>query len=256
MISLTHITAAYRDDVVLHDLSLRIARGEMVALVGPNGAGKSSLLRVITGLLPAQGTVQVSGTDIARLNPRARAKLLSVVPQEIARDIPYTAYDFVLLGRTASLPRFGGPSPEDTKAVQEAMDMTETWHLRQRPLPEMSGGERQRLALAMALAGRPEIILLDEPTSHLDLRHRAEMMRLLTGLNRERETTILMVVHDLTLASQFFPRLVLLSEGRKLADGSPAQVLRPELLEAAYACPVSVIPLPEVAATCVLPRLV
>ncbi len=256
MITLAHISAAYHDEIVLNDLSLHIARGEMVALVGPNGAGKSSLLRVITGLLPARGSVQVTGTDIAKLNPRIRAKLLSVVPQEISRDIPYTAHDFVLLGRTASLPRFGGPSPEDTRAVQEAMAMTETWHLRQRPLPEMSGGERQRLALAMALAGQPEIILLDEPTSHLDLRHRAEMMRLLTRLNRERETTILMVVHDLTLASQFFPRLVLLSEGRKLADGTPAQVLRPELLEAAYACPVSVIPLPEVAATCVLPRLV
>ena len=107
----------------------------------------------------------------------------------------------------------------------------------------------------MALAGRPEIILLDEPTSHLDLRHRAEMMRLLTRLNRERLVTVLMVVHDLTLASQFFPRLVLLSEGRKLADGAPAEVLKPDVLEAAYACPVSVIPLPEASAICVLPRL-
>ena len=255
MITLAHVTAAYRAETVLHDLSLQVARGELVALVGPNGAGKSSLLRVITGLLPARGTVQVAGTDIAKLCPRARARLLAVVPQEIARDIPYTAHDFVLLGRTASLPRFGGPSAQDFEAVQEAMTLTETWGLRQRPLPEMSGGERQRLALAMALAGQPEIILLDEPTSHLDLRHRAEMMRLLTRLNREQQVTVLMVVHDLTLASQFFPRLVLLSEGRKLADGTPSDVLRPEILEAAYACPVSVIPLPEVAATCVLPRL-
>ena len=193
----------------------------MVALVGPNGAGKSSLLRVITGLLPAQGSVQVAGVEVSRLCPRARAKLLAVVPQEIARDIPYSARDFVLLGRTASLPRFGGPSADDFKAVHDAMALTETWHLRQRPLPEMSGGERQRLALAMALADRPEIILLDEPTSHLDLRHRAEMMRLLMRLNLEQRTTVLMVVHDLTLASQFFPRLVLLSEGRKFADGTP-----------------------------------
>jgi iron complex transport system ATP-binding protein len=255
MIKLEHVTASYGDSRVVDDVSFHIARGEMVALVGPNGAGKSSLLRVITGLLPAQGSVQVSGVDTARLCPRARAKLLAVVPQEIARDIPYSAYDFVLLGRTASLPRFGGPVAEDNQAVQNAMTLTETWHLRQRLLPEMSGGERQRLALAMALAACPEIILLDEPTSHLDLRHRAEMMRLLTRLNRERETTVLMVVHDLTLASQFFPRLILLSDGRKVADGTPADVLRQDVLEAAYACRVSVIPLPDVSATCILPRL-
>lgn len=256
MITLSHVTAAYGTDTVLSDFSLHISRGEMVALVGPNGAGKSSLLRVVTGLLPVrEGAVLVAGAPVARLHARERARLLAVVPQEIARDVPYTAHDFVLLGRTASLPRFGGPSQQDIDAVREAMALTETWELRQRPLPEMSGGERQRLALAMALAAQPEIILLDEPTSHLDLRHRAELMRLLTRLNRERRTTVLMVVHDLTLASQSFPRLVLMHGGRKLADGAPPQVLRPAVLEAAYHCPVSVIPLPGEEATCILPRL-
>ena len=255
MITLEHITARYRSEIVLHDLSLHVARGEMVALAGPNGAGKSTLLRVVTGLLPSEGNVRVAGDDIRRLGARARARLLSVVPQDIANDIPFTAYDFVLLGRTASLPRLAGPAQEDRDAVRDAMTMTDTWHLRQRPLPEMSGGERQRLALAMALVPRPQIILLDEPTSHLDLRHRAEMMRLLTALNREQQTTILMVVHDLTLASQYFSRIILLSGGRKLADGSVADVMRPDLLEAAYACPVCVFPLPGTPAACVLPRL-
>lgn len=255
MITLEHITARYREEVVLRDLALHVARGEMVALTGPNGAGKSTLLRVVTGLLPADGRVRVAGADIRKLGARDRARLLSVVPQDIASDIPFTAHDFVLLGRTASMPRLSGPSREDRQAVQDAMTLTDTWHLRQRPLPEMSGGERQRLALAMALATRPKIILLDEPTSHLDLRHRAEMMRLLTALNREQQTTILMVVHDLTLASQFFSRIVLLSDGRVLADGAVADVMRPDLLEAAYACPVSVIPLPGTAAACILPRL-
>jgi iron complex transport system ATP-binding protein len=256
MISLQQITAAYRDELVLSDLSLEVARGEMAALVGPNGAGKSSLLRVITGLLPARaGTVRLAGRELSRLCPRERARLLAVVPQEIAKDIPFAARDFVLLGRSASLPRFGGPCAEDEDAVQEAMALTETWALRERPLPEMSGGERQRLALAMALAARPEIILLDEPTSHLDLRHRAEMMRLLTRLNRERRVTILMVVHDLTLASQHFGRLILLASGRKLADGDTSAVLRPDVLESAYGCPVGVFPLPGTRASCVLPRL-
>jgi iron complex transport system ATP-binding protein len=255
MISLEHITARYREETVIDGLSLQIDCGEMVALVGPNGAGKSTLLRIITGLLPAQGGVRVAGEDIRHLSPRARARQLSVVPQEIPSDIPLAARDFVLLGRTPMLSRFGGASREDQAAVQEAMALTDTWHLRARPLPEMSGGERQRLALAMALAARPKIILLDEPTSHLDLRHRAEMMRLLARLNREQQLTVLTVVHDLTLASQFFSRLVLLSGGRKVADGPAAEVLRPDLLEAAYACPVSVIPLPGSSACCVLTRL-
>lgn len=255
MITLEHVSARYGDNLVLDDVSFAVGRGDMLALVGPNGAGKSSLLRVITGQLPAHGTTRICGTDTVRLCPRTRARTLAVVPQEIARDIPFAARDFVMLGRTASLPRFGAPSSEDDDAVRDAMRLTGTWDLRERLLPEMSGGERQRLALAMALAGKPDILLLDEPTSHLDLRHRAEIMRLLTRLNREQRTTILMVVHDLTLASQFFSRLILLSTGRVLADGAPAEVLRPDLLETAYACPVSVIPLPGGSATCVLPRL-
>jgi len=252
MIRLDHITASYHAATVLNNISLHVARGERVALVGPNGAGKSSLLRVITGQLAAQGSVQLAGRDIASLGPRDRARLLAVVPQEIACDIPLTAHDFVLLGRTASLPRFGGPAAVDLSAVHEAMALTETWHLRQRPLPEMSGGERQRLALAMALASQPEIILLDEPTSHLDLRHRAELMRLLISLNLKRQTTILTVVHDLTLASQYFPRIVLLGDGQKMADGKPSYVLTPKILEPVYHCQIRVVPLPETAAICVL----
>lgn len=255
MITLSHVSARYRSAVVLDDLSLQISPGERVAVVGPNGAGKSSLLRVITGLLPAKGRVQLAGRDLHHLPPRERARLLSVVPQDIANDTPYRAHDFVLLGRTAALPRFGGPSPEDLQAVEEAMTLTETWGLRYRALPEMSGGERQRLALAMALASRPQILLLDEPTSHLDLRNRAEIMRLLTKLNREQQTTILMVVHDLTLASQYFDRIILLNQGRKIADGSVAEVMTPELLESAYRCPVCVVPLPDTAARCVIPRV-
>ncbi|MDR2849440.1 MAG: ABC transporter ATP-binding protein [Verrucomicrobiota bacterium] len=251
MIALAHVTAAYGTArPVLDDVSLRIAPGERVALVGPNGAGKSSLLRVVSGHLPARGEVRVG----VPASGGGASKRLSVVPQEIAHDLPFTGHAFVMLGRTAFLPRFGGPAPEDLRAVEEAMALTETWHLRRRPLPEMSGGERQRLALALALSSRPDLLLLDEPTSHLDLRHRAELMQLLLRLNAERRTTLLMVIHDLTLASQFFPRIVLLREGRILADGPPADVLRPDLLEQAYACPVDVIPLPGHAATCVLPR--
>jgi len=255
MITLHNVTAHYHSQCVLKEVSLRVASGERVAVVGPNGAGKSSLLRVLTGLLSAQGTIQLAGRDLHRLSARERAMLISVVPQEIVSDIPYKADDFVLLGRTAALSRLGGPSRDDLKAVQEAMRLTQTWELRKRLLPEMSGGERQRLALAMALASQPKILLLDEPTSHLDLRHRAEMMRLLFKLSAEQRITLLMVVHDLTLASHYFERILLLSGGRTVADGTVAEVMTPALLETAFNCPVRVDTLPGISAVCALARL-
>ncbi|MCL2104802.1 MAG: ABC transporter ATP-binding protein [Kiritimatiellaeota bacterium] len=256
MITLTRVHASYPPLRVLDGISLAIGRGERVALIGPNGAGKSSLLKVISGYLPAEGGgVEIKGTPVASLPPRQRARILSVVPQAPPPDIPYPAYDFVMLGRSATLPRFGGPAEADRDAVRRAMELTGTWHLRARPVPAMSGGERQRLALAMALAPDPEIILLDEPTSHLDLRHRAALTALLVRLNEARRITLVMAVHDLTLASQFFPRVVLLAGGRKLADGSPPEVLTPPLLEAAYHCPVRIHPLPDGQGMCVLPSI-
>ena len=254
MIRLTRVNASYPPLRVLSDISLHVGRGERVAVIGPNGAGKSSLLKAITGFLPAEsGTVEIAGRPVASLAPRQRAQTLSVVPQDIPQDIPYSAYDFVMLGRAALLPRFRGPSEADRQAVERVMRLTGTWPLRQRPVPAMSGGERQRLALAMALAPGPEILLLDEPTSHLDLRHRAELTHLLTRLNEEQQITLVMAVHDLTLASQCFPRVVLMADGRKLADGLPHDVLTPPTLEAAYHCPVRVIPLPGMTGVCVLP---
>jgi iron complex transport system ATP-binding protein len=255
MIKLNNVTACYRKRRVLEGVSLHLGEGEMAAIVGPNGAGKSTLLRVIAGHLPATGSVHLHGLDATQLDPRSRARLLSVVPQEIASDLPLSGADFVLLGRTAFLPRWGAPAHEDLCAVEEAMHWTETWHLRDRPLREMSGGERQRLALALALAPRPKIILLDEPTSHLDLRHRMEIMQVLTKLNQERQTTLLMAVHDLTLASQFFPRVIVMSNGRKVADGRASDVMRPEVLEPAYGCAVRTIQLPDTTAVCVIPEI-
>ncbi|MDD2455158.1 MAG: ABC transporter ATP-binding protein [Kiritimatiellae bacterium] len=254
MILLDKVSAAYGSRTVLDNLSMHVRRSERVALAGANGVGKSSLLRVITGQLTAAGTVRVDGQDPARLPPRKRARLMAVVPQEIPNDIPFSAGDFVMLGRTALLPRFSAPTAADLRAAEEAMRLTDTWDLRQRPFPEMSGGEQQRIALAMALSSRPEVILLDEPTSHLDLRHRIDLMRLLDRLCQERGITVLMVVHDLTLASQFFPRIALLHQGRVLSDGTPADVLRPDILQTAYGCPVSVFPLSGTPAICVLPR--
>ena len=182
-----------------------------------------------------------------------RAGIISVVPQQIAVDTPLKGYDFVMLGRTHSIPRFAPPAENDRSAVEEAMRCTATFELSDRFIADMSGGERQRLALAMAFAAEPEIILLDEATAHLDLHHRAETMQLLRKMNRTRDLTVLMAVHDLSLAGRYFDRLILLKEGRILKDGSPGEVLTEENIKKAYDCSVRVIELPDNLGSAVVP---
>lgn len=252
-IELDGVTAGYGHAPVLRDVSLRVERGGCVALLGPNGAGKSSLLRVISGQLAvARGVVRLNGRVLADYSPRQRARLLTCVSQELDRDLPYSAGEYVMLGRTPWLPLVGGISGKDRESVREAMEWTETLALADRPFGQMSGGERQRLTLAMALAGEPQILLLDEPTSHLDLRHGSDFLRLLLRLNREKGITIVTVVHDLTLASQFFPRLILMDEGRIVADGISSEVLREDRISAVYHCPVKTMPVDRSGAICVL----
>jgi iron complex transport system ATP-binding protein len=166
--------------------------------------------------------------------------LVATVPQELDTAMPFTAGELVMMGRTAALGRWISPSHEDRRWVAEAMALTDTRHLKDRVFQEMSGGERQRVAVAMALAVRPRIILLDEPTSHLDMNHRLEIVQLIEQINREQGMTILMIGHDLNLAAEYFPRLVLLQEGRIAADGPPEAVLTPDTLGAVYQCAVSI----------------
>lgn len=255
MIKLHHITATYNTTPVLNNLSLQLSQGELTAIIGPNGAGKSSLLRAITGALPLQsGTITLNNTPLPNLTPRQRAQLMAVVPQHIPLHTPYTAAEFVMLGRTPLLPRLGAPTPADHHAVTHAMKLTTTTHLRHRLLSQMSGGERQRTALAMALAANPKLLLLDEPTSHLDLKHRTEIMSLLLKLNQHHNVTILMVVHDLTLASQYFPRLALISQGKIVADGSPTSVITTTNLHQHFNVTATITPLPPSPALSILPH--
>ncbi|MBR4170321.1 MAG: ABC transporter ATP-binding protein [Kiritimatiellae bacterium] len=252
-IELNGVTAGYGHAPVLRDVSLRVERGECVALLGPNGVGKSSLLRVISGQLAVtQGVVRLNGRLLFDYAPRQRARLLTCVSQELEGDLPYTASEYVMLGRTPWLPLVGGVSEKDRESVRESMEWTETLAFADRPFWQMSGGERQRLTLAMVLAGEPQILLLDEPTAHLDLRHGSDFLRLLLRLNREKGITIVTVVHDLTLASQFFPRLILLDEGKIVADGSSSEVLCEDRISAVYHCPVKTMPLDHAGAICVL----
>ncbi len=253
MIELQNIDFSYGAKRVLREISLSIGQGESVALTGANGAGKTTLLKVISGALRSEGEVHLFGRSIHTIPGRERAACIAIVPQNLDAGIPLNGHEFVMLGRTRRLPRFGAPTRNDCIAVEEAMASTATLELAQRLLADMSGGERQRLALAMAFAAQPRIILLDEATAHLDLHHRAEIMRLLREMNRERGVTVIMAAHDLALAGRYFDRLIMLREGEVLKDGSPPEVLNEPTLRQAYGCTVRVVQLPEGLGTAIVP---
>jgi iron complex transport system ATP-binding protein len=255
-LELQHISAGYPDRPVLNDLSLTIQEGETVSLLGPNGAGKSTLLQVMSGLRrPSAGRVRLFERDLAHLPATQRARLVTLVPQQMEVPMAFTVAEMVMMGRTATLHRWQGPSARDHQLVEQAMAYTDVSHLHNRLFTEMSGGERQRVVIAMALAAEPRLILLDEPTSHLDMNHRLEVLELISRLNCERGVAIVMVAHDLSLAAEFFPRLILLdAEGRLVADGPPAAVLTPPTLQAVYHCAVTVHADPACGALRVFPQ--
>lgn len=226
---LEHVTVAYRGRPAVRDLSIEIGTGERVALVGPNGAGKSTLLRAIAGLVePAAGAVELDGSPIGSLDRLAVARRVGVVPQLPALPFATTVEQVVALGRLPHEHPIRGLRPVDRSIIAEAIERVGVGHLLGRDARELSLGERQLVLLAMAVAQAAPILILDEPTVHLDLRHQVEVMELLTDLNAREGTTILAVLHDLRLAAHFFPRLVLLDAGAVVADGSPAEVLSPD----------------------------
>ena len=236
-----NVSAGYRQQTVLHDVSLAIQAGQMVALLGPNGAGKSTLLRVLTGLQPLTGgAVQLFGQDLRQLRATERARLVAVVPQEVTTPMAFTVAELAALGRSVPRGRWANLTGTDQQAIEQALAYTDTLELRDRYYSELSGGEKQRAVIAMALAQEPQLLLLDEPTSHLDINHRLEVLHLLERLNRERGLTVVMTSHDLNLAAEFFPQLALLDHGRITASGGPADVLREDVLAEAYHCKLAV----------------
>ena len=234
-VSLAGVAHAYRGRAVLSDVSLDIGHGERVALIGPNGAGKSTMLRLVAGVLPpATGAVRLDGTSIAMLDRLEIARRLAVVPQEASLPFSARVEEVVALGRLPHEDPFRGPRPTDWAAVHAAIERTGIAHLRGRDARELSLGERQLVLVALAVAQASPVMLLDEPTVHLDLRHQVEVMELLRDLNERDGTTVLAVLHDLSLAAHFFPRLVLLDQGRVVADGPPGEVLAPQRIRGVF----------------------
>jgi iron complex transport system ATP-binding protein len=228
-------SVTYRGRAALRDVSLHIAAGERVAVIGPNGAGKSTLLRLVAGLLtPVTGTVELGGDRIDRLDRLAVARRLAVVPQLPVLPFATTVEEVVALGRLPHEHPVRGMRPGDRAAVAAAIERVGVGHLLGRDARELSLGERQLVLLAMAVAQDAPVLILDEPTVHLDLRHQVEVMELVGDLNTRDGTTILAVLHDVALAAHFFPRLVLLDRGRIVADGPPDEVLAPDRIREVF----------------------
>lgn len=226
---------------VLKEVALRVAPGEFVGILGPNGAGKSTLLRLLCGIIaPSQGQVRLQGRPLTSLSRRAVARTLAFVPQFPDLTFPFTCREVVSMGRFAHLGRFGLEGDRDQEVVEQVMELTNTREFADRPVTELSGGEQQRVILAQALAQEGEILLLDEPTSHLDIRYQVEVMDLLYRLNRERHMTVVLTIHQLDLAARYCARLLLLDRGRVEADGTPAGVLTYETIERVFHTPVLV----------------
>lgn len=220
------ISAGYRDRPVLHDVDLALERGALVALVGPNGAGKSTLLRCLAGLVrPTSGRVLLDGRDLRDFDRAAIARRVAVVPQSFETLFPFTVREIVALGRTARLGLLAVPTSVDASAVDRAIRELDLLPLAGRRADELSGGERQRAVLAMALAQEADVLLLDEPTVHLDPAHQRATMALIRRLVRERGLAAVAVLHDLNLASAMCDRIVVISEGSVAADGAPLGVL-------------------------------
>jgi iron complex transport system ATP-binding protein len=222
-------------------LTFSVEAGEIFGVIGPNSAGKTSLLRLLTRVVaPAGGEILLGGHAVSDLAPWELARQIAVVPQEAPRPFPFTVQQLVLMGRYPHAPGRFFESAADAAVARQAMAATGTSALAAVPLEQLSGGERQRAMLARALAQEPRLLVLDEPTSHLDLRYQAETAELLRRLNGERSVTVLLVSHDLNLAAEICDRLLLLHDGRVARVGTPAEVLEPALLEHVFECRVVV----------------
>jgi iron complex transport system ATP-binding protein len=254
MLEIQSLNVGYGTRLVLRDISFEVGKGEIVALIGPNGTGKTTLMRAISGVLkPHSGKLRVFGKDLARLSAAQRAQYLAVVPQ--ARDLPedFTVWQTILLGRTPYLGWLGQISSQDRARVSWALERVHLQELAQRYMGELSGGEQQRVLLARALAQDTPILLLDEPTSHLDLQHQSILLNLVQELAREKKLAVLMVLHDLNLAALYADRVALMVEGHLRTIGSPDEVLTSKNLAVAYKVPVHVIPHPDYGTPLVLP---
>lgn len=226
LLSAEKLSFSYADAPTLSEIDFALDGGALRALLGPNGSGKTTLLKLLTGILtPMRGRVRYQDIDLKKIARREIARHIALVPQELNLQFGFTVGQMVMLGRTPHTSAFGGATKKDHAVVEEMLELTEIGEFRERVVTELSGGEQQRVVIAMALAQEPDVLLLDEPTVHLDINHQIEILELVRKLNRERGLTVLATMHDLNLAALYFDDLVLLEHGRIVAQGTPETVL-------------------------------
>lgn len=235
IIKVANIDFRYKDIRALREISFQVRRGEFLGIIGPNGSGKTTLIRVIDGILvPEKGGVSISGSAIRGMRRRDVARLVAVVPQDFPMIFSFRAREIVMMGRSPHLGmlRFEGES--DLEITRRAMEMTDTLPLADRSMDSLSGGERQRVLIARALAQEPEVVLLDEPTAFLDIKHQMEFFGLMKRLNREKGLTVIAVTHDINLAAAYCDRVMLLKEGRIHSLGAPGEVITKSNIREVY----------------------
>jgi iron complex transport system ATP-binding protein len=255
MLEINGLSCGYGKQVVLQGVSFAIKRGEFVGIIGPNGSGKTTLLRTITGLLhPFEGTISLEGRETHEMARRELAQKVAVVTQLPEATPPFSVEEFVLLGRVPHWGRFQLlETHKDVEKAETAMALTGIAYARDCRMGELSGGAPQLAFVARALAQEPRLLLLDEPTAHLDIGHQGQIMDLLRQLNREQSLTIVVVLHDLALASLYCQRLILLHQGRLRKIGPPRRVLTKEVIEEVYRTTVRVVKAPGKGGPIILP---
>jgi iron complex transport system ATP-binding protein len=240
-LELEEVDAYYSSVKVLEGIEFAAARGELLGIIGPNGSGKTTLLRTIARILkPRTGAILLDGKAVLQMKDREFSRMFASVPQDTAVNFEFSALDIVLMGRNPHLGRLQLESERDMAIARRCMERTNCWHLAERPVTELSGGERQLVIIARALTQEPKVLLLDEPTSHLDINYQLAIMELLKQLTTQEDLIIIAVIHDLNLAAQYCDRLVLLRTGRIVAIGSQVEVLTAENIKTAFGADVIV----------------
>lgn len=235
LLKINNLSGGYGKDLVIKDVSFDIKRGDFLGIIGPNGSGKSTLLRLMShALIPKNGSITLEGKDISGMKLKEFCRKVAFVPQDTLINFSFSVWEIVLMGRIPHLGRLQLETRKDFTIAQNALSAVDTLYLKEKDIDSLSAGERQRVIIARALAQEPALLFLDEPTSHLDIGHQIQILDLLKKLNRKKNLTIVTVLHDLNLASEYCNRIILINQGIIFKEGSPQEVLTYQNLETVY----------------------